>query len=111
MGNCLVGGRLAGATIVLYDGQPDPARLWDFAADARVSTIGQVAGFCGASRKAGVTPEPWKGLRAVGDTGSPLPVEGFDWVYERFPDVWLFSTSGGHDLWPAVLGGRPLLPV
>ena len=32
MWNFLVGGLLAGAAIVLYDGQPDPERLWDFAA-------------------------------------------------------------------------------
>ena len=111
MWNFLVGGLLAGATIVLYDGQPDPARLWDFAAEARVTTFGTSAGFIGASMKAGVTPEPWEGLRAVGSTGSPLPVEGFDWVYERFPDVWLFSTSGGTDLCTAFVGGCPLLPV
>src|SRR3954451_795707 len=111
MWNFLVGGLLAGATIVLYDGQPDPARLWDFTAEARVTTFGTSAGFIGASMKAGVTPEPWEGFRAVGSTGSPLPVEGFDWVYERFPDVWLFSTSGGTDLCTAFVGGCPLLPV
>src|SRR3954453_8471674 len=65
----LVGGLLAGATIVLYDGQPDPARLWDFAAEARVTTFGTSAGFIGASMKAGVRPEPWEGLRAIGSTG------------------------------------------
>ena len=89
MWNFLVGGLLAGATIVLYDGQPDPARLWEFAAEARVTTFGTSAGFIGASMKAGVAPVPWNGLRAIGSTGSPLPVEGFEWVYERFPDVWL----------------------
>ena len=31
MWNFLVGGLLAGATIVLYDGSPDPQGLWDFA--------------------------------------------------------------------------------
>ena len=31
MWNFLVGGLLAGATIVLYDGQPDPHGLWRFA--------------------------------------------------------------------------------
>ena len=34
MWNFLVGGLLAGATIVLYDGQPDPAGLWRFAEEA-----------------------------------------------------------------------------
>jgi acetoacetyl-CoA synthetase len=61
--------------------------------------------------KAGVRPEPWDGLRAIGSTGSPLPVEGFEWVYERFPEAWLFSTSGGTDLCTAFVGGSPTLPV
>src|SRR3954464_8324737 len=45
MWNFLVGGLLAGATIVLYDGQPDPGRLWGFAAAGRVTTICTSAGF------------------------------------------------------------------
>ena len=111
MWNFLVGGLLAGAAIVLYDGQPDPERLWEFAREAEVTTFGTSAGFIGASMKTGVRPEPWPALRSIGSTGSPLPVEGFEWVYERFPDVWLFSTSGGTDLCTAFVGGCPLLPV
>jgi acetoacetyl-CoA synthetase len=111
MWNFLVGGLLAGAAIVLYDGQPDPERLWEFGREADVTTFGTSAGFIGASMKSGVAPSSWPGLRAVGSTGSPLPVEGFEWVYSRFPDVWLFSTSGGTDLCTAFVGGCPLLPV
>jgi acetoacetyl-CoA synthetase len=48
----------------------------------------------------------------MGSTGSPLPPEGFDWVYEHVKgDLWLFSTSGGTDLCTAFVGGVPLLPV
>jgi acetoacetyl-CoA synthetase len=111
MWNFLVGGLLAGAAIVLYDGQPDPEGLWEFAGEADVTTFGTSAGFIGASMKAGVRPAPWPGLRSIGSTGSPLPVEGFEWVYDQFPDVWLFSTSGGTDLCTAFVGGCPLLPV
>jgi acetoacetyl-CoA synthetase len=111
MWNFLVGGLLAGAAIVLYDGQPDPERLWELGREAGVTTFGTSAGFIAASMKAGVAPSPWEGLRRVGSTGSPLSVEGFEWVYERFPDVWLFSMSGGTDLCTAFVGGCPLLPV
>ena len=111
MWNFLVGGLLAGAAIVLYDGQPDPQRLWEFGREADVTTFGTSAGFIGASMKSGAAPSAWPGLRAVGSTGSPLPVEGFEWVYSRFPDVWLFSTSGGTDLCTAFVGGCPMLPV
>jgi acetoacetyl-CoA synthetase len=111
MWNFLVGGLLSGAAIVLYDGQPDPERLWEFAGEAGVTTFGTSAGFIGASMKTGVKPSAWPGLRSIGSTGSPLPVEGFEWVYEQFPDVWLFSTSGGTDLCTAFVGGCPQLPV
>jgi acetoacetyl-CoA synthetase len=47
----------------------------------------------------------------VGSTGAPLPVEGFEWVYEQLPDVWLTSVSGGTDVCTAFVGGSPLVPV
>ncbi|HEY1358919.1 MAG TPA: acetoacetate--CoA ligase [Thermoleophilaceae bacterium] len=112
MWNFLIGGLLAGSTIVLYDGQADPEKLWGFAADAGVTCFGTSAGFIAACMKAGVEPPELPALRSVGSTGSPLPVEGFEWVYEHVsPDVWLFSTSGGTDLCTAFVGGTPLLPV
>jgi acetoacetyl-CoA synthetase len=111
MWNFLVGGLLADAAIVLYDGQPDPERLWDFAAEAGVTCFGTSAGFIGACMKAGVEPPRLPRLRSVGSTGSPLPVEGFEWVYDKLGQVWLFSTSGGTDLCTAFVGACPLLPV
>ncbi|MBA3263970.1 MAG: acetoacetate--CoA ligase [Thermoleophilaceae bacterium] len=111
MWNFLVGGLLAGSAIVLYDGQPDPQGLWDFAAEAGVTCFGTSAGFIGACMKAGVEPPALPRLRSVGSTGSPLPVEGFEWVYEKLGEVWLFSTSGGTDLCTAFVGACPILPV
>jgi acetoacetyl-CoA synthetase len=115
MWNLLVGGLLSGATIVLYDGQPDPQGLWGFAERAGVTCLGTSAGFIGACMKAGVEPgrdNDLSRVRSLGSTGSPLPVEGFDWVYEHVKrDLWLFSTSGGTDVCTAFVGGSPLLPV
>src|ERR671914_769685 len=45
MWNFLLSGLLAGSAIVLYDGQPDPERLWEFGGEARVTTFGTSAGF------------------------------------------------------------------
>jgi acetoacetyl-CoA synthetase len=111
MWNFLVGGLLAQSAIVLYDGQPDPRGLWEFAAEAGVTCFGTSAGFIGACMKAGVEPPALPELRSVGSTGSPLPVEGFEWVYDKLGDVWLFSTSGGTDLCTAFVGACPVLPV
>jgi acetoacetyl-CoA synthetase len=111
MWNFLVGGLLADAAIVLYDGQADPHGLWEFAASAGVTCFGTSAGFIGACMKAGASPPELPALRSVGSTGSPLPVAGFEWVYSQLGDVWLFSTSGGTDLCTAFVGACPLLPV
>ena len=111
MWNFLVGGLLSGAAIVLYDGQPDPEGLWKLAAEADVTSFGTSAGFITACMKAGIEPARPPGLRAIGSTGSPLPVEGFEWVYRHFPEAWLFSTSGGTDLCTAFVGAVPCLPV
>jgi acetoacetyl-CoA synthetase len=111
MWNFLVGGLLSGAAIVLYDGAPDPRGMWDFAAEAGITCLGTSAGFIGACMKAGAEPPELPALRSVGSTGSPLAVEGFEWVYDKLGPVWLFSASGGTDLCTAFVGACPLLPV
>lgn len=108
---------LSGATIVLYDGSPgypDMNRLWDLAADLKIQHFGVSAAFILASMKAEVSPKnrDLSALRSIGSTGSPLPPEGFTWIYEEVkPDVWLTSMSGGTDVCTAFVGGNPLLPV
>jgi acetoacetyl-CoA synthetase len=118
MWNFLVGILLTDASIVLYDGNPgypDMEALWELAAQAGVTVFGTSAGFITACMKDGVTPARGRdlsALRAVGSTGSPLPPEGFDWVYEQLGEhIWLFSTSGGSDVCTAFVGGVPTLPV
>ena len=118
MWNLLVSGLLNGSTILLYDGSPaypDMNRLWKFAEEAGMTIFGTSAGFILSCMKAGI--EPGKTfrldkLRALGSTGSPLPPEGFQWVYDHVRhDLWLASVSGGTDVCSAFLGGSPLLPV
>jgi acetoacetyl-CoA synthetase len=118
MWNFLAGCLLTEASIVLFDGSPGhpgPDRLWDLAAEARITTFGTSAGYIASCMKAGVRPAHGRdlsALRAVGSTGSPLAPEGFDWVYEQLgSDTWLFSTSGGSDVCTAFVGGVPTLPV
>ena len=118
MWNFLVSGLLTRAAIVLHDGSPghpDMGVLWDLAERAGITTFGTSASYVAACMKDGVQPAAGRDLsrlRAVGSTGSPLPPEGFDWVYEQLgADTWLFSTSGGTDLCTAFVGGAPILPV
>ena len=118
MWNFIVSGLLTPAAIVLYDGNPgypDLNTLWELAAKTRVSMFGTSASYISACMKAGIEPGAGRelsALKAVGSTGSPLPPEGFDWIYDQIgADTWLFSTSGGTDVCTAFIGGAALLPV
>ena len=118
MWNFQVGGLLAGTTIVLYDGAagyPDTARLWRLAAETKLNYLGVGAPYLMAGQKAGLRPgESYDltALKGIGSTGSPLPPEGFDWVYAHVKtDVQLGSMSGGTDVCTGFVGHAPLLPV
>ena len=48
-------------------------------------------------------------LRTFTSTGSPLALEGFDYVYEHIKgDVCLSSISGGTDIVGSFVGGNPI---
>jgi acetoacetyl-CoA synthetase len=118
MWNYLVSGLLVGATLVLYDGSPghpDLSALWSIAEQEGITHFGVSAAYLLACRKAGIDPGAQfqlTALRNVGSTGSPLPAEGFEWVYQHVKrDVLLGSISGGTDLCTAFVGQCPLLPV
>src|SRR5579863_372727 len=118
MWNLLIGGLLLGVPVLLYDGSPgypDMNVLWKFAGQSGMTFFGTSAGFILACMKAGITPGKTfdlSKLRGIGSTGSPLPPEGFQWIYEEIkPDLWLASYSGGTDVCSGFLGGCVLLPV
>ena len=109
---------LMGATMVLYDGSagyPNIEAMWFYAQEAKIHHFGTSAPFIVACMKADIHPMldyDLSSIRSIGSTGSPLPPEGFDWVYENIhKNVWLCSMSGGTDVCTAFLGGVPLLPV
>ncbi|GAB4249820.1 MAG: acetoacetate--CoA ligase [Saprospiraceae bacterium] len=118
MWNFVHASMLAGATIVLYDGSPgfpDLNRLWKLAEEVGIHHFGTSAPFLVANRKQGLQPGvdfDLSALRSIGSTGSPLPPEAFEYVYEKIKkDVWLCSMAGGTDVCTAWVGGNPLLPV
>jgi acetoacetyl-CoA synthetase len=118
MWNYLVSGLLVDSTIVLYDGSPghpDLIRLWRLAAETGTTCFGTSAPFLMACRKAGLRPGrevDLSQLRSIASTGSPLPAEGFRYVYEAFSsELQLASVSGGTDVCTAFVGASPLVPV
>ena len=118
MWNYLAGGLLVGAAIVAYDGSAtykDTDALWRLAAQTGVTYFGTGAPYLLACAKAGARPGSecdLSALRGIGSTGSPLPPEGFQWVYDQVKgSVVLGSFSGGTDLCTGFVGPCPLLPV
>ncbi|GAA1560513.1 acetoacetate--CoA ligase [Actinomadura kijaniata] len=113
MWNYLVGGLLVGATVVMYDGAP--LDLWTLVAETNATYMGVGAPYLMASLKEGRRPgteHDLSRLRGIGSTGSPLPPEGFTWVYENVGrDLLLGSFSGGTDLCTGFVGPCPLLPL
>lgn len=118
MWNWLASALASGATIVLFDGSPfHPERdaMWDLVDAEQVTLFGTSAKYLDASAKAGSRPSSThslQNLRTICSTGSPLSVEGFDFVYEQVkPDVHLASISGGTDLCGCFVIGDPTRPV
>lgn len=118
MWNYLVGGLLAGATIVLYDGNPgfpDLGALWRLAAEFEVTVFGTSAPYVQSCLSAGLRPKDSYDLsrvRALGSTGSPLTAEGFRWISDAVGrDVQICSMSGGTDVCTAFLCSAPVVPV
>ena len=118
MWNLLIGGLLVGSSVVLYDGSPsypDLGVLWRMAEAGAVNFFGTSASYITALTKSDLVPGQHYDLSrivAVGSTGSPLPPEGFEWVYANVKaDLWLASVSGGTDICGCFVAGAPLLPV
>ena len=118
MWNYIQSSLLCGATLVLFDGSPaypDLNVLWKFVQDAGIHHFGTSAGFILSNMKEGLHPGKnfnLSSLRSIGSTGSTLPPEGFDWIYQEVKkDVWLASMSGGTDVCSAFVGGNPTWPV
>ncbi|MFP3912688.1 MAG: acetoacetate--CoA ligase [Desulfobacteraceae bacterium] len=118
MWNWLTSSLAVGATIVLYDGNPfhpDPGALWQLAQDEKIAIFGTSAGYIAALQNAGVRPGKTydlSPLKTVLSTGSPLSVEGFEYVYREVKeDLQLASISGGSDINGCFAGGNPMGPV
>ncbi|OQX25167.1 MAG: acetoacetate--CoA ligase [Desulfobacteraceae bacterium IS3] len=118
MWNWLTSSLGVGATLVLFDGNPfhpQAGSLWKMAQDEKITVFGTSAGYLAALQNEGVKPGKeydLSPLRAVLSTGSPLSIEGFDFVYQEIKqDLQLASISGGTDLNGCFALGNPMGPV
>jgi acetoacetyl-CoA synthetase len=118
MWNWLISGLASGSTLILYDGSPfypEPCRMFDIVADEEVTVFGTSAKFLSAAEKADLQPgitHDLPSLRTILSTGSPLAMEGFEYVYRDIKsDLCLSSIAGGTDLISCFVLGNPNLPV
>jgi len=118
MWNALVSVLLTRASIVMIDGNPgwpDLGFQWRLAAETKATFFGLSPAFTMACRKEGMQPGrelDLSSIRMVCEAGSPLPMEGYNWLYEQFgPEMFLNVGSGGTDVCTGIVQGYPLLPV
>jgi acetoacetyl-CoA synthetase len=118
MWNALIAALLVRSSIVMLDGDPawpDPGWQWRVAEETKPSFMGASPAFLMGCRKVGLHPGSdydLSSIRVFGTAGSPLPAEGYRYVYEELgPDVLLINGSGGTDVCSGIVGGSPLLPV
>ena len=116
--NLVLSALATGATIVVFDGNPSyptPDRLWQLAAEQRVTVLGTSPGYLMQCAKAGVTPgrdHDLSALRILGSTGSPLPAQSYQWVRDQVsPTVQVNSAAGGTDIVSALALAAPTTPV
>lgn len=118
MWNWLVSSLAVGATIVLYDGNPNYpnwGNMWRLIQDDRITIFGCSASYINYLRSIEARPGKvydLKSLREISQTGSPLSAEGFEWIYREVKqDLHFNSISGGTDLNGGFASGNPTLPV
>jgi acetoacetyl-CoA synthetase len=118
MWNALVSALLLRASIVMVDGDPTWPQLdrqWRIAATTRPSVMGASPAFVMACRRAGIAPGEdfdLSSIRVFATAGSPLPAEGYKWLYDQLgPEMLLINGLGGTDVCSAIVGGGPLQAV
>jgi acetoacetyl-CoA synthetase len=118
MWNALVSALLLRSSIVMLDGDPawpDLMQQWRNAEEFRPTVMGVAPPYLMACRKAGLNIGrecDLGSIRALCTAGSPLPAEGYHYVYEQLgPDVLLCNGSGGTDVCTGLVQGSFAQPV
>jgi len=118
MWNWLLSSLAVGATIILYDGNPnypDLGAMWKLIDEEKISIFGCSASYLLFLKKEEFSPRTrfdLSSLREISQTGSPLSVEGFEYVYREIkPDLHFNSIAGGTDINGCFAAGSPIIPV
>jgi len=118
MWNWVASSLFVGSKLCIYDGNPfypEPEFLWKWIDREKIHVFGTSAKYILSLQQEKVVPKSsykLDSLRMILSTGSPLPVSGFDYLYESVKsNVHIASISGGTDLNGCFALGNPDLPV
>ncbi|MGD8507007.1 MAG: acetoacetate--CoA ligase, partial [Candidatus Bathyarchaeota archaeon] len=118
MWNWLLSSLAVGATVALYDGNPnypDWGTLWKLVQDEKLTIFGCSASYINYLKSIGAKPGKeydLSSLREISQTGSVLSSEGFEYVYREIKENLHFnSISGGTDINGCFALGTPIQPV
>jgi len=118
MWNWLVSALASKASIVLFEGFPMHKRndlLIKLADEEKITLFGVSAKYIDALNKSNVLNKKkykLKNLRTICSTGSPLPEDGFNFIYKKIKsNVHLASISGGTDIVSCFVLGNIYDPV
>ncbi len=118
MWNWLVSSLGVGATVVLWDGNPnypDWRTMWRMIEEEGVTVFGTSATYIHFLMKQEAAPGrefDLSSLKEISQTGSVLSPEGFEYVYQAIKqDLHLNSISGGTDINGCFAAGNPISPV
>jgi acetoacetyl-CoA synthetase len=118
MWNWLISSLAVGATVVLYDGNPnhpDWRAMWQLVEDEKITIFGCSASYINYLKSIGAKPVAefdLSSLKEISQTGSPLSVEGFEYVYKEVKeDLHFNSIAGGTDINGCFAAGTPIQPV
>jgi acetoacetyl-CoA synthetase len=114
MWNWLISSLAVGATVVLYDGNPnfpDAGAMWKLIQDEKITIFGCSASYIHFLKKEDISPRrdyDLSSLREISQTGSSLSAEGFEYIYQEIkPDLHFNSISGGTDISGCFAAGSP----
>ncbi len=107
-----------GATVVLFDGNPgypDMGAMWKLVEEERITFFGTSATYINLLKSQNYRPKEHfdlSSLKSIGQTGSPLSAEGFEFAYDAIKaDIHFNSLAGGTDINGCFCMGTPILPV
>ena len=118
MWNWLMSSLAVGATVMLYDGNPnfpDAGAMWKLIDDEQITIFGCSASYLHFLKKENISPRTsfdLSSLREISQTGSPLSADGFEYVYREIKsDLHFNSIAGGTDINGCFAAGSPIIPV